>query len=166
MSKDLTVKSVALGKAHLLILTTGGMVITSGFSNKGQCGLGSIPVPSGATTNQSSVQTVKQQMILNFDEPPPTTSAPITSQTSLNVNCATNYLSHLFVYGKTRKCTSCFSCTEFGTKCSNSSKPVQTKTTEIENVCGCGEGNSGCTYCGICADCSKVVPFCKRYVIQ
>jgi len=63
MSKDLTVKSVALGKAHLLILTTGGMVITSGFSNKGQCGLGQ--PAQGGTVNLTNI---KQQMSMNYEE--------------------------------------------------------------------------------------------------
>nr|XP_027195486.1 E3 ubiquitin-protein ligase MYCBP2-like [Dermatophagoides pteronyssinus] len=38
LPKDFKVKSIVLGKAHMLILSTKGLVVTSGFSNKGQCG--------------------------------------------------------------------------------------------------------------------------------
>lgn len=160
MSNELTVKSVALGKAHLLILTTGGMVITSGLSNKGQCGLG-YTVPGGSTQQQCPLaNNIKQQMSMNYEEHLNSVGSSLKSSSS-------KYLGHLFVYGKTRTCSNCSNCTEFGTNCPNSkiySIESMKEAGKSEVACGCGEGNSGCIYCGICSVCSKDIPICKRLV--
>ena len=140
VNKNITsIKSMALGKAHILILTNDGRVITSGFSNKGQCGLGQT-----AYVGNSSYS--------SLPEKPKATSSGFES----NSTC----LGHFFVYGKTKKCSNCFNCTEFGAKCSNVA--IQSTTNDDDLICGCAEGNSGCLYCSICATCSKDIIICKR----
>ena len=45
--KDVTVQSIALGKAFGVILTSKGHVYTFGVNNKGQCGREYVPSSSG-----------------------------------------------------------------------------------------------------------------------
>lgn len=180
MSAELLVKTVALGKAHMLILTVGGMVITAGFSNKGQCGLGQ------TTTTASSAQSQLQQSSNIFKQPHNDSSnldegvstSPERNSSSVQAkqfsSSFTKYLGHMFIFGKTRICRKCSKCTEFGAKCSylrltdpssaqeDILKEGQENSETEGALCGCGDGNSGCIYCGTCSACSKDVPVCKR----
>lgn len=203
MSKEMRVKSIVLGKAHMLILTVGGMVITAGFSNKGQCGLGQTSTltsvsglqqqaqsQSAPTTASASKQTLSSlEMLMTavapVPPPPPPPELPPRSPKKYVSPTFIQYHGHMFIFGKARVCRKCSKCTEFGAKCSYlriaatgggdsaapMNEPVQadkeeTKQTDQEEggglLCGCGEGNSGCIYCGICAACSKDVPICRR----
>ena len=45
--KDVTVQSIALGKAFGVVLTSKGHVYTFGVNNKGQCGREYVPSSSG-----------------------------------------------------------------------------------------------------------------------
>ncbi|KPM10530.1 E3 ubiquitin-protein ligase-like protein [Sarcoptes scabiei] len=51
---DFHIKSVVLGKAHMLLLSTKGLVLSSGFSNKGQCGFMISAQPSAHSMSKDS----------------------------------------------------------------------------------------------------------------
>lgn len=136
LPKDFQVKSIALGKAHMLILSTKGLVVTSGFSNKGQCGFNHNNFQHFNPSQhyyQNSINEIKMNETICLDS-------------RLDNN------GHIFVFGKSRRCVRCLNCTENGSKC----PPINIE----ETYCNCGNGNSGCINCGICSTCSETYSIC------
>lgn len=128
------IKAIALGKAHALMLTKAGQVLTCGFSNKGQCGL---EQGGGDQDDQNGGIELDSK---NDDDDLELKTRP-----------------HLFGYGKTQYCFNCSRCTEHGLKCPN----FQNRTLESNqslSMCGCCDGNTGCVYCGLCQDCAMSLP--------
>lgn len=129
--KNYPIKSISFGKAHMLILYSDGFVVTRLFTQK--CLYGH----SCRSTKPEKLS--KGMSNLHFG-----------STEFKNVHFA-NYkkdnLGHLFIEGKSRKCTCCKKCTGKGLKCwANSSYRV---------LCGCKESTLTCLFCGVCVSCAK-----------
>ncbi|XP_060809498.1 E3 ubiquitin-protein ligase MYCBP2 [Amyelois transitella] len=112
------VSSVALGKAHAVVLTHQGLVYTFGINNKGQCGR-----DFGYTKEKSSARQNKEDTRL------------CTRHTWASDYC--------------RICVVCRECTGFSNACHLSQLPNRLPGEK----CGCGEGDSGCSTCGVCRQC-------------
>ncbi|XP_028043251.1 E3 ubiquitin-protein ligase MYCBP2 isoform X2 [Bombyx mandarina] len=115
---------VALGKAHAVVLTSFGLVYTLGINNKGQCGR-----EFGYTKEKPSHSRHHDE---NKDE------ARI---------CQTP---HSWTTDYCRVCVLCCECTGFSNACHCSHLPNRVPGEK----CGCGEGDSGCSVCGICRRCA------------
>ena len=62
-------------------------------------------------------------------------------------------LDHIFVNQNCKICTKCYFCTMFGKRCC---KVVdRDRSIDRGKECGCGSGDSGCKYCGVCRSCSS-----------
>ncbi|XP_052752649.1 E3 ubiquitin-protein ligase MYCBP2 isoform X3 [Galleria mellonella] len=119
------VVQVALGKAHAVALTHFGLVYTFGINNKGQCGR------EFGFAKEKSFGTPRRQ-----------------SGNKEEVRmCST----HKWVSDYCRICVMCRECTGFSNSCHLSHLPNRA----AGEKCGCGEGDSGCSSCGVCRRCAE-----------
>ncbi|XP_059059876.1 E3 ubiquitin-protein ligase MYCBP2 [Achroia grisella] len=126
------IKQVALGKAHAVALTHFGLVYTFGINNKGQCGR------DFGFAKERNLGTPRRQ-----------------SGNKEEVNLCTT---HTWVTEYCRICVICLECTGFSDSCHLSHLPDRIAG---EN-CGCGEGDSGCSTCGVCRRCVEAQPTTSR----
>ncbi|XP_038216347.1 E3 ubiquitin-protein ligase highwire [Zerene cesonia] len=117
---------VALGKAHAVALTNLGQVYSFGINNKGQC---------GREFGYTKEKPYPLGKTTSKDEP---------------VICMSDQ--HTWVTDYCRICVNCRECTGFAGNCSCAALPNRIP----KEKCGCGEGESGCSTCGICRRCAEV----------
>ena len=60
---------------------------------------------------------------------------------------------HKFEAGICRVCVKCAQCTGLGPTCPLSND--EDKASKVGKSCGCGQGNAGCTVCGVCDTCGS-----------
>ncbi|XP_048488841.1 E3 ubiquitin-protein ligase MYCBP2 [Plutella xylostella] len=118
------VVQVALGKAHAVALTNFGQVFTFGINNKNQCGR-----EFGYTKEKSYMM----RRASNKEE---------------SRLCAPTQ--HVWVFDYCRVCVLCRECTGFSSACQCADFPNRVP----KEKCGCGEGDSGCSVCGVCRRCA------------
>ncbi|RVE51528.1 hypothetical protein evm_003798 [Chilo suppressalis] len=117
---------VALGKAHTVVLTNFGQVYTFGINNKGQCGreFGYTKEKMHSSRRHSSSSTREDVQLCSG--------------------------AHAWNTDYCRVCVLCRECTGFASACHCASMPGRLPGEK----CGCGEGDSGCSVCGICRRCA------------
>ncbi|CAB3259025.1 unnamed protein product [Arctia plantaginis] len=129
---------VALGKAHAVVLTNFGQVYTFGINNKGQCGR-----EFGYTKEKF------------FSSRRPSLARRHSENREEFRMCTTP---HTWTTDYCRVCVSCRECTGFSTACHCSHLPNRVPGER----CGCGEGDSGCTACGVCRRCADTLAGAAR----
>ncbi|XP_069365103.1 E3 ubiquitin-protein ligase MYCBP2 isoform X3 [Maniola hyperantus] len=119
---------VALGKAHAVALTNFGEVYTFGINNKGQCGreFGYTKEKHYRSSSANSNSGGKEEARL----------------------CASV---HSWSMEYCRICVLCRECTGFAGACLCATVPNRLPGER----CGCGEGDPGCTICGVCRRCAE-----------
>lgn len=133
--KEFLVKSIAMGKGHMLILTTTGLVIIRGCTFRGRCCL-----PNSRIYNQEENSGRRKVY--------PQTN-PLDYGAFKSVPSEQRIINgHLFGFGLARRCTACFKCTENGDHCTNS-------LNHCKILCGCSKGSNGCLFCGVCFHCAQ-----------
>ena len=146
------VTQVALGKAHVVVLTRDGEVFTFGMNNKGQCGreftnpkdqVPSLPVatPLGASASAAS-EAIED---VNSDHDLDTEQESSLSEVGMCPNGK-----HKWKHDQCMICTICGECTGYGSHCVSAGRPDRNPGM----FCGCGSGDSGCGECGCCRACA------------
>lgn len=161
--KDVAISQVALGKAHVVALSTDGRVYTFGMNNRGQCGREFAYPPSKDVHHMAVV----------VPEP-----ASLLAESGLRADEAAHHARHIVAEeeeededdeseeqdmicppgghrwgdGKTssKLCTVCGECTLYGTSCTSIGEPDR----QPGKTCGCDEGDCGCLDCGCCRACA------------
>ncbi|XP_052746686.1 E3 ubiquitin-protein ligase highwire [Bicyclus anynana] len=120
------ITQVSLGKAHAAALTNSGEVYTFGINNKGQCG-----------------------REYGYSKEKPYRSSSAGSGGKEEARICTG--AHTWTMEYCRVCVLCCECTGFAGACLCAAMPNRLPGER----CGCGEGDSGCTVCGICKRCAE-----------
>ena len=60
---------------------------------------------------------------------------------------------HTFITGTCKICWRCASCTGYGKRCCR--VVDEDRSVDRGGKCGCGDGDTGCSTCGLCLDCAK-----------
>ncbi|XP_065222944.1 E3 ubiquitin-protein ligase MYCBP2 isoform X3 [Planococcus citri] len=134
--KHVRVRSVALGKVHVVVLTDKGHVYTFGYNGRGQCGRFSSSEGPGRSE-------AYMEVYVDDDE-----NSASSDDTYSDVICLKG--THIFKQDKCMICPICHQCTGYGAGCLASNEGDR----EPGEECGCGDGDSGCAKCCICKICA------------
>ncbi|XP_077518796.1 MYC binding protein highwire isoform X2 [Amblyomma americanum] len=160
--KGVAVSQVALGKAHVVALTTEGRVYTFGINHRGQCGR-EFTYPSSkdgpvhpmalvvagsanlahASGSRSAGKAVHHAGVAGGEEE----DEELESEEQ-EIMCPPGR--HRWKYDHCMVCTVCGECTGYGPSCIASGRPDRNPGM----LCGCGLGDSGCEECGCCRTCA------------
>ncbi|XP_050038840.1 E3 ubiquitin-protein ligase MYCBP2 [Dermacentor andersoni] len=157
--KDVAVSQVALGKAHVVALTTDGRIYTFGINHRGQCGrefsyssskdvhpmalvvTGSVNLLPGSGSRAGKAAH-HNGVIVGEEE-----DEDLESEEQ-DIMCPPG--KHSWKEAFCKVCTVCGECTGYGASCIASGRPERNPGT----LCGCGKGDCGCLTCGCCRVCA------------
>lgn len=128
------ISQVALGKAHVVALSSKGQVFTFGINNKGQCGRDFPSATSKEVMNNVTMADEEEETEADENICPPG--------------------KHKWKHDMCMLCSVCGRCTGYGVDCVNQGQADRNPGT----ACGCGAGDSGCSECGVCRTCAAEAP--------
>ncbi|KAJ8933505.1 hypothetical protein NQ318_002558, partial [Aromia moschata] len=155
------ITQVALGKAHIVALTSKGQVFTFGINNKYQYGREfTVSNKDGNSSNIVAMDTCGAHEEHDFYDEVHIENAKgdnIASGSDGNFgeplqNICPSGL-HSWHDDMCMICTVCRECTGYSISCLSSMSSERNPGEE----CGCGEGDSGCAICGCCRICAREV---------
>ncbi|KAJ8916890.1 hypothetical protein NQ315_013358 [Exocentrus adspersus] len=152
--KDEFITQVALGKAHTVALTNKGQVYTFGINNKHQCGRDFNSSKSGNFSQVVAMDTCGVHEEHDFYNE---TDINHPNGVDKNITKAISSIcppgTHSWHDDMCMVCSVCRECTGYSVSCLSSISPDRNPG----QVCGCGEGDSGCAICGCCRICAREV---------
>ncbi|XP_042905925.1 E3 ubiquitin-protein ligase MYCBP2 isoform X1 [Parasteatoda tepidariorum] len=133
------VTQAALGKAHVVALTTKGQIYTFGINHKGQCGREYLHGTNREVPHPIAMATATEDDAEDED----------VESEEPDIICPAGR--HQWNHDHCMVCTVCGECTGYGASCIASGRPDRNPGLP----CGCGAGDSGCLECGCCRACAR-----------
>ncbi|XP_076822444.1 E3 ubiquitin-protein ligase MYCBP2-like isoform X2 [Clavelina lepadiformis] len=143
---DTQVKQVALGKAHVVVISNDGRLWTAGVNNRGQCGR-----QEGVMSITQRIAEVEQEKDVSMPDDKSMDdilASGLSGDAPIAPICSPD--KHEFRRQICEICAVCCECTGYGSSCVYSSVEGRSP----RNPCGCGAGWSGCSECGCCRTCA------------
>uniref|UniRef100_T1JCF5 RCR-type E3 ubiquitin transferase n=1 Tax=Strigamia maritima TaxID=126957 RepID=T1JCF5_STRMM len=141
--KDVHATQVAVGKAHVIVLSNEGKIYSFGINNKGQCGR---DFASNHSKEVLGAGLFSVAMATAAEEECEEETLELEDS---EIMCQPGR--HKWKHDQCMVCTVCGECTGYGAGCISNGRPDRNPGL----ACGCGSGDSGCADCGCCRVCAR-----------